>query len=88
MQNQEILEIFESLFRDLLMIRLDRENLVTNKNILNILTKLAPEYSGDAIDLIIKKLYLIKQELNFNVNPTTLIDNLLLYILEVKHLCK
>lgn len=84
----EILEIFESLFRDLLMIRLDRENLVTNKNILNMLTKLAPEYSGDAIDLIIKKLYLIKQELNFNVNPTTLIDNLLLYILEVKHLCK
>lgn len=84
----DILEIFESLFRDMMMIRLDRTQYITNKNIENLLKEVAQEYSCDAIDYIIKKIYHIKAELNFNVSPTTLIDNLLLYILEVKHLCK
>ena len=84
----DILEIFESLFRDILMIRLNRKNLVTNQNILSTLEQLAQEYSADAVDLIIKKIYQTKEQVNFNVNPTTLIDSLLLYILEAKHLCK
>ncbi len=84
----DIVEIFESLFRDILMIRLNKPELVINKNVVDTLKQVAPEYSADAIDLIIKKLYQIKQQVNFNVNPTILIDNLLLYILEAKHLCK
>lgn len=84
----DILEIMESLYRDMLMIRLQKIDYITNKNEQSMLEQVANDYSCDAIDLIIKHIYHTKAELNFNVNPTTLIDNLLLYILEVKHLCK
>ena len=82
-----ILELFESFFRDLLMIRLGKEELVRNKNVKNNLKKVLFEYNGDSLDLIIRKIYDIKKQVDFNCNQSLLIDNFLLYILEVKYLC-
>lgn len=81
------LEIFESIFRDVLMIRLNKPNLIKNNNIYDKLLIIAQTVNGDAADLIIKKIYAIKKQLEFNCNYVLLVDNLLLYILEVKFLC-
>lgn len=83
-----ILIIFESFFRDILLIRLGRADLIKNKVILNSLKEISFEYTASSVDLIIKKIYDIEKQLEFNCNATFLIDNLLLYILEVKYLCK
>ena len=69
------------------MVRFSKQNLVKNKNLLQEISELSMQYDADAIDKIIKRLYLIKQQLSFNCNYVLLVDNLLLYILEVKFLC-
>lgn len=81
------LEIFESIFRDVLMLRLNKPNLVKNNNIYDKLVLIAQTLDSDGVDLIIKKIYSIKKQLEFNCNYILLVDNLLLYILEVKFLC-
>ncbi|MBR1985186.1 MAG: hypothetical protein IKA31_05525 [Clostridia bacterium] len=81
------LEIFESIFRDCLMIRLNKQNLVINNNIVDKLLLISQTLDADSLDLIIKKIYAIKKQLEFNCNYVLLVDNLLLYILEVKFLC-
>ncbi|MBQ3048062.1 MAG: hypothetical protein IJD48_03510 [Clostridia bacterium] len=81
------LDIFEILFRDMLMIRFSKQNLVKNKNLISQISALALSFDADAIDKIIKRLYFIKQQMLFNCNYVFLVDNLLLYILEVKFLC-
>ena len=86
-QTATILEIFESFYRDMLMLLLGKENLTRNKKLLSEFQKVLPEYNGDSIDLIIKRIYEVKKQLDFNCNTNLLIDNLLLYILEVKFLC-
>ena len=81
------LDIFEALFRDMLMSRFGKSNLIKNKNLLNQISALAMQYDADAIDKVIKRIYFIKKQLSFNCNYVLLVDNLLLYILEVKFLC-
>ena len=81
------LEIFESIFRHVLMLRLNKPNLVKNNNIYDNLLTVAHMLDSDAVDLIIKRIYFIKKQLEFNCNYILLVDNLLLYILEVKFLC-
>lgn len=83
-----VLEIFESFFRDILLIRLNKENLVKNKNALASLKLIKDEYTSSCLDKILRKINEIREHLNFNCNVVFLIDNLLLYILEVKFLCK
>lgn len=83
-----ILTIFESFFRDILLIRLNKSCLIKNKNIYKTLENLAKDYNADGVDKIIKRIYTISKQLEANCNPTYLLDNLLLYILEVKYLCK
>ncbi len=85
---EDLLEIMESILADVLYVRLNKKELVSNKNILDKIEKLAEDYSADAIDLIIKKIYEIRKQIDFNCSKNSLIDNLLLYILEVKYLCK
>ena len=81
------LEIFESIFRDLLMIRLNKHELIENINITNELMSISSLLDADALDLLIKKIYAIRKQLEFNCNFVLLIDNFLLYYLEVKYLC-
>ena len=85
---EEILEIMESVLEDVLYIRLNRQNLITNKHLKDRLIAIAEKYSADCVDLIIKKIYEIRKQIDFNCARNGLIDNLLLYILEVKYLCK
>ncbi len=85
---EDILEILENILADLLYIRLNKKDLVINQNVLDRLTKIAENYSADCIDLIVKKIYEIRKQIDFNCVRNGLIDNLLLYILEVKFLCK
>ena len=90
-QNKQVfemaLEIFEVLFRDMLVIRLGKEGLVKNKNEIGTLKSISQDFHSDAIDLIIRRIYFIKKQMEFNCNYVLLVDNLLLYILEVKFLC-
>ncbi len=81
------LEIFESFFRDVLMLRLNKNELVQNKNIINDLINFSQFLDADAVDLLIKKIYSIKKQMEFNCNFVLLVDNFLLYYLEVKYLC-
>lgn len=82
------LDIFESLYRDMLLINLGQEKLVSNKSLTVAIFPVAQEFSCDALDNIIKKIYDARARLVANCNPQGIIDNLLLYILEVKFLCK
>lgn len=81
-------EILISLLRDILLIRCGRAEYVENKQLKNNLINLASEFNADCVDLIVKRIYETKKQMGFNCNPTICVDNLLLYILEVKHKCK
>lgn len=81
-------EIMISLLRDILLIRCNRMEYIENKQLKNNLLNLSKEFNADCVDLIVKKIYETKKQMEFNCNPTICVDNLLLYILEVKHKCK
>lgn len=85
---QLVLEVLESLFRDILLIKLEKESLVKNKKHLKQLLSVCEEYDCDALDKIIRKIFETKKKTESNCNADMLIDSLLLYILEVKYLCR
>lgn len=80
-----ILNIFESIFRDIMLVRLGKPELLQNKNLLGDITYLAQSFDSDCVDKIIRKLCETKKQMEFNCNQTVLMDELLLYILEVKY---
>jgi len=86
--NREIfeysLEILENIFRNILLIRLNKDNLITNKFLIEKINDIAKDYDSDCVDKIIKKICLIRKQLSFNCNYVSLSDSLLLYILEVR----
>lgn len=82
-----VLEILESIFRDILLIRLGKTYLVQNKVKISDLKSVVSDYTCDATDLIIKKILKTREQRELNCNPIFLIDSLLLYILEVKFIC-
>ena len=83
-----ILEILSSLYRDMLAIKSGQTNLVQNKEQTNILLVLANGISSLAILNIVKEIQSVKEKIKFNASISGAIDNLLLKILEIKHLCK
>ena len=83
----EIMQLFEQYFCDILLCRLNKEKLIQNKTKLNDLKKLSIVYNPTMIDLIIKKIYLSRQQLKLNCNQVSILDSLLMYILEVKKKC-
>lgn len=85
---EDILDILESLLSDVLYVRLGKAELIVNQNAKEQIIKIAENYSADAIDLIIKKIFEIRKQIDFNCSKNGLIDSLLLYMLEVKYLCK
>ena len=82
------LYILSDFFRDLLMLKVNKQNLIKNKNLINVFETVQDEYSELALVQIIKNLNYVKQKLESNVNLTVLADGMLLEILEVKFLCK
>ena len=83
----EIMQLFEQYFCDILLCRLNKEKLIQNKTKLNDLKQLSIVYNPTMIDLIIKKIYLSRQQLKLNCNQVSILDSLLMYILEVKKKC-
>lgn len=83
-----ILEIFESLYRDILLIKLNKKDYITNKREQAEIESIIGEYDCDAVDKIIRKIIDTKKKLESNCNTEMLIESLFLYILEVKYLCK
>lgn len=80
-----VLNIFESLFRDIMLFRFGRQDLLQNKNLIDDIIVLAQDFDCDCVDKIIRKLSETKKQMEFNCNQTVLMDELLLYILEVKY---
>ena len=80
-----VINIFESIFRDIMLFRLGMEDLLQNKNLVEDITILAEDFDCDCVDKIIRKLCETKKQMEFNCNQTVLMDELLLYILEVKY---
>lgn len=80
--------IFNDFFRDILLIKLDKTDLVKNTNLIAEFSHVEEEFSVLALVEILKRLNVYKKKLDSNVNITLLADNMLLEILEVKFLCK
>jgi DNA polymerase-3 subunit delta' len=83
-----ILDVFEELYRDILLVKLHKTELVKNKHHLSEFEMVEDEYDCDAVDKILRKIFEIRKEREANCNPELLVDSLLLYILEVKYLCR
>ena len=81
------LEIISSLFRDLLLLKNDCQNFVQNVEYANILLVISKSTSQVALLRIENEIQSAKQKLKFNANLSGTIDNLLLKILEIKHIC-
>lgn len=85
---EKSLYILNDFFRDLLMLKLSKKELVKNINLTNEYSLILDEYSIGALVEILKRLNLSKEKLDSNVNLTMLADGILMEILEVKYLCK
>lgn len=83
-----ILEVFEGLFRDILLFRLNKESLIKNRLHIDEILSVSQDYTADGAGKILKKIYETKQRAASNCSPQALLDSLLLHILEVKYLCK
>ena len=82
------LQILMSIYRDILAIKLGKQNLVQNKDYINGLLVIANSISVLATINIIKEIQSTPQKLQSNANINGVIDGLLLKILEIKHICK
>ena len=81
------LEVLSGLYRDLMVLKSGNQNLVQNMDNTNILLVISKSISEIAIVNIQKEIQKTKQKIKFNANINLMIDDLLLKILEIKHIC-
>ncbi len=81
-------DVLSVIYRDIIAIKNNKQNLVQNKEIINELLVLANGISELALVNILKEIEISRQSLKYNANFSSVIDNLLLKILEIKHICK
>lgn len=81
-------QILLSMYEDILAIKLQQQQLIKNKKIVGSLLSVANSMSVLAVENILKEIQSVPQKLKFNVNINGVVDNLLLRILEIKHLCR
>ena len=79
----EFLSVAEIVFRDMLMQKLNKTELVTNKTIIQKLSE-APKFSQGALVYILDKINQAKRREKFNANATMLIEWVLFSTLEGK----
>lgn len=84
----KFLEIVSSFYFDMLKIKNGKPDAVQNKQVFNQLNLLCNGYSEYAIINILKEIDQSNLKLKFNANQNAVVDNLLLKILEIKHICK
>jgi len=82
------IEILSVLLEDILAKLCKKEDLMILKSKKDLVSQIAGDYSVKSICEIEKLLNKVVVERNFNVVLSTIVDNLLLGILEVKYLCK
>ncbi|MFW6026506.1 MAG: ATP-binding protein [Candidatus Woesearchaeota archaeon] len=79
------LEILENLFRDLLNVKQNLSNLVSNKNKKKNLYDISDLYTNKSIIEILKRINTFNIMLNQNSNQLYIVDNLLISILEERY---
>lgn len=83
-----IVEMLCQILEDLLAKICKKEELIVLKSQKNFFDLIAGEFSVKSVCEIEKLIRKLQEERFFNVNLTSIVDNLLLGILEVKYLCK
>ena len=81
-------DILEVLYRDIISIKENKDDIVKNKQIINELKVLSNETTVFALLNILKEIQTARQSIKYNANIGGVVDTLLLKILEIKHLCK
>ena len=76
------------ILRDLAYILAESENLVVCKNIFDKLKLIAVSLNLSSITILIDTCIMAKKDLLFNTNPTSVVDNFLFKLAEVKIKCK
>lgn len=84
----EFVDIFMLISRDLLMIISNKEEYVNLKNVLPKLKVVANTLSANAVSELIKTCVKAKQQLYFNVSGTSVVDEVLFKLAEVKVKCR
>ena len=82
------LEILSSLYADILKVKEGHGELIENSSQINMFSVLANSFNTQAIIKIVKEIQKVKQKLKFNANVSSIVDNLLLKILEINYICK
>jgi len=75
---KESLSVWQKIFRDLSLIKIGAENLVSNLNFQTELKSLAAGYSRDGLLKIMAEISTAKRYLDANVNPKLTLENLIL----------
>ena len=83
-----IIEILSLLLEDILLKKCKKDDMILLKSKKDLIGSIASDYSIKSVCEIEKLLNKTILERNFNVVLNTIVDNLLLGILEVKYLCK
>jgi hypothetical protein len=76
------------ILEDMLFKICKKDSLITLKTQLPYISQVSEQYSVKSICEIEKLLRKVEEERTFNVNLSSIVDNLLLGILEVKYICK
>lgn len=84
----EFFDICTMILRDVLFVRLNTENLIINKNILENLKQISKKLNENALLELISMCTNCKEMLAFNVNNTATIDEFLYKLAEVKVKCR
>ncbi|MBR7091416.1 MAG: hypothetical protein IKC79_03100 [Clostridia bacterium] len=83
----DILNIYLRLLQDSNYVRLGLTNLLYSDRYVPELSRIAREFSVDAISNMVERAVLLREKLDRNCNYNALIDSFLLGILEVRHFC-
>lgn len=85
---KNILENLQSMYRDIMLIKANKWDIIINKNICENLKSVENEFSFDALVKIIQKINDANNKQFSNVSLTLIFESLLVGILEVKYLCR
>lgn len=83
-----ILQVLSLCIEDILKLKCESENLCKLVQFKKELKEVEPEFSVEALCEISKLISRLREKLEFNGNLTSVVDNFLLKMLEVKFLCK
>lgn len=84
----EFLDIMSIILRDVMLLKGGAENLINNVNIKSKLNLIGQSLNEKSITILMREILKAKEKINFNVNQTAIVDEILFKIAEVKVKCK